>query len=104
LAAFLFHAETVGLPMTDDEHYPFLLEIAAETINTVLGHSTVDLAEESNNVILSAPVVIEEARRLHRPKGASFAAISLTTSRGILDMNFIVPKHLFDNKLNIVAC
>ena len=99
LAAFLLEVETAGLPMTEDERPQFLLDTVAETINIVLGHSTADLTEAGNPVVLSAPVVLEDGGRLHRPKGAIFTCVTHQTAHGQLDVDFILPRYLFDDNL-----
>lgn len=80
----------------------FLRETAAETTNFILGHATADLAEEGNDVTLSPPVIINEGRRIYRPKKAMFASIELSTVYGIVDIDFIGPMELFDQRLNVL--
>jgi CheY-specific phosphatase CheX len=101
LAKYLTEIETRGLEITDDARQQFLLEAVAETINIVLGHCTSDLAENGNVVTLSPPVVVHmrEESQIYWPKGASFATTGFVTDRGILDVDFIVPNHLFDKEL-----
>ena len=99
LAAFLLEVETAGLSLTEDERPQFLLDTVAETINIVLGHSTADLTEAGNPVVLSAPMVLEDGGRLHRPKGAVFTCVSHQTAHGQLDVDFFLPIHLFNDNL-----
>ncbi len=94
---------TAGLEVLPDERELFLRETAAETMNFILGHATADLAEENNDMRLSPPTVIDEEKNILRPKKAIFTSIEMATSHGILDINFIGPSDLFDQKLNIVG-
>jgi CheY-specific phosphatase CheX len=94
---------TLHLNIAPHEYELFLRETAAEMVNIVLGHATADLAEEGNDVTLSPPVVLEGGRRIHRPKKAMFATLELSTIYGILDIYFIGPPELFDQRLNILS-
>jgi CheY-specific phosphatase CheX len=94
---------TGNLEITADERELFLRETAAETVNFILGHATADLAETNNHVTLSPPVVLEGGRCIHRPKKAMFATIEMSTIHGILDIYFIGPSELFDQRLNILS-
>lgn len=94
---------TAGLEVLPDERELFLRETAAETMNFILGHATADLAEENNDMRLSPPTVIDEEKNILRPKKAIFTSIEMATSHGIIDINFIGPSDLFDQKLNIVG-
>lgn len=99
----IYEISTAGLGIGPDERELFLREAAAETVNSILGHATADLAEAGNDVTLSPPVVLEEGRRIHRPKKAMFATLRIQTNFGILDIYFIGPSELFDQKLNLVS-
>lgn len=91
-----------SIEVAPSERDLFLRETAAETANFILGHATADLAEDGNDVTLSPPVVISEGRRILRPKKAMFATIELSTSYGIVDLDFIGPMELFDRHLNVL--
>ncbi len=94
---------TATLNVLPEERELFLRETAAETMNFILGHATADLAEEGNDMRLSPPVVIDEEKNILRPKKAIFTSIEMATSHGTLDINFIGPSDLFDQKLNILG-
>jgi CheY-specific phosphatase CheX len=91
---------TCNLDVDPDEREQFLSEIAAETANLIVGHATADLAEEGNDVLLTPPVIICGGRRIHRPRNAMFASVALATDSGSVDVGFIGPAELFDQKLN----
>jgi len=99
LAQYLLETETQGLGISDEERPQYQMDTLAETLNVVLGHSTADLAQRGNAVVLSAPVVLEDGGKMRRPKGAYFTRVTLSTAHGVLDVNFITPKHLFGDKL-----
>lgn len=93
---------TRGFAVAPHERELFLRETAAETANFILGHATADLAEEGSHVTLSPPVIIAADRRIHRPKKAMFATLELTTTFGIIDIDFIGPPEMFDQHLNVL--
>ncbi len=99
----IYEVSTAGLNIAPHERTLFLRETAAETVNSILGHATADIAEAGNDVTLSAPVVLEEGRRIHRPKKAMFATLRILTNFGILDIYFIGPSEMFDPRLNVVS-
>ena len=99
----MFTVATAGLDIAEDERETFMREVAAETINVVLGHSTADLSTYGNNVTLSPPVLIEDASKVHKPRGAYFTTVTITTGSGSFDIDFIAPKHLFKASLNEAA-
>jgi CheY-specific phosphatase CheX len=100
LATYLFEIETAAICIPEQERQLYMRETTAETINIVLGHATADLAGAGNMLVLSAPVVIAEGGRLHRPKGAFFTRMTLQTAHGVLDVDFITPRHLFGDDLH----
>jgi CheY-specific phosphatase CheX len=103
LAEHLLDVEMAGIDIASEERPHYLLEVAAETINIVLGHCTADLAEAGNVVMLSAPVVLDDGGKLRRPAGALFTRVSQETEHGMLDIDFITPRHLFGELSNPTA-
>ncbi|MBV1776342.1 chemotaxis protein CheX [Burkholderiaceae bacterium DAT-1] len=77
-------------------------EAALEIVNIVAGHCTEDWQSDADIIPLSPPVVIEQARSIHRPHAARFACIALETAHGHFDINFIGPADLFDDDLNYI--
>ncbi len=102
LLEHLYQVATAHLDIAPHEQAIFLRETASETVNFILGHATADFARDGSDVTLSPPVVLEGGRRIHRPNKAMFAALELSTNYGILDVYFIGPPELFDQKLNIL--
>ena len=94
---------TAKLNVLPEERELFLRETAAEIVNFILGHATADLAEEGNDMKLSPPIVLDEEKNILRPKKAIFTSIEMATAHGILDINFVGPSELFDQKLNILG-
>ena len=94
---------TANLTIAPHEGELFLRETAGETVNFILGHATADLAEEGNDMKLSPPIVLDEEKNILRPKKAIFTSIEMATAHGILDINFVGPSELFDQRLNILG-
>ncbi len=101
LADHLLAIETEGLDIPADEKDFYRLDMIAETVNIVLGHCTKSLAKLGYPVGLSPPIVLEDAGKLRRPKGAVFSSISHNTSYGVLDVIFITPPDLYGENLSI---
>ena len=91
---------TAGLDIPEGEEHLYLRETAAETANTILGLCTTDLGGHENPIPLSPPVIIEDARSIHRPRMAVFATMEARTERGALTVSVVGPHDLFDDYLN----
>ncbi len=102
LAEYLFHVATEGMALSEQERDTFARDAVGDAVNIILGQSTADLAEAGNDMVLSPPIIIEGRRSVFRPKTATFASMSLVTNHGVVDLDFVGPKELFDNKLNVL--
>lgn len=91
LLRHIFEQETAGLNLKDEECRAFMLDTAAETINTILGLSMRTFAARNRPIDLSAPIVIEQGQRLRRSRDAIFARSVLETERGNLEIFFFMP-------------
>ncbi len=100
LVVGLFEGMAEGLELDGEDIDLYKEECAAEAINIVLGLSTADLQSEDITISLSPPVVLDNARWIHRHKNAHFACMRLTTDRGFLDVNVVGPRDLFDERMN----
>ena len=96
----LFLRVTADLGVPPDEEDLYRRETAAEIVNTILGLCTTDFQNIEESIALSPPVIIEDARCIHRPKNAVFANMRIRTERGIVSVSFVGPRDLFDDHLN----
>jgi CheY-specific phosphatase CheX len=96
----LFVRVTDGIEVPPGETELYRRETAAEIVNTILGLCTSDLQNIEESIALSPPVVIEDARCIHRPKNAVFANMRIRTEKGIVSVGFVGPRELFDDHLN----
>lgn len=93
---------TADIEVPEGEEHQYRCEAAAETVNTILGHCTADLQNPDYRITLTPPVVLEEAKRLHRTKDAMFHCRRMETDFGVIDINFIGPRELFTVDLDYV--
>jgi len=93
---------TEGLTFPDEERDLYLEDAAAEVVNIIAGHCTIDLADPDVIISLSPPVIVNEAKSIRRPNKGVFACLCLETKFGFVDINFIGPREIFDERLNYV--
>lgn len=96
----LYHRVTADIEVPPGEEDLYKRETAAEIVNTILGLCTCDFQNIEESIALSPPVIIEDARCIHRPKNAVFASMRIRTEKGIVSVSFIGPRELFDDHLN----
>jgi CheY-specific phosphatase CheX len=87
----------------EDERDLYLEEAATEILNTIVGNATADFNQTGPAIRLSPPIVVTEARKVLRHKGAQFFSTRLQTAYGVLDIHCIGPKELFDEQLNYIS-
>ncbi|MBI5165077.1 MAG: chemotaxis protein CheX [Magnetospirillum sp.] len=109
LIAFSFEKDLVevmfariadGLDVPEDETQLHVRDAVAEIVNTILGLCTSDFQHIEKSITLSPPVVIEDARSVHRPKDAVFASMRIRTDTGYVSVGLVGPRDLFDAWLN----
>ena len=91
-----------GIDIPEEERDFYLQDTAAEMVNIVAGHCTIDLENPDQIISLSPPVIVNEAKSIRRPNQAVFACLCLNTDFGQVDIDFIGPGELFDEKLNFL--
>lgn len=91
---------TEGLDIAEAEREAYRRDAAAETVNTILGACTADFQSLEKSITLSPPVIVEDARRIHRPKNAVFASMRLCTDKGHVGIGLVGPREMFDEHLN----
>jgi len=94
---------TNGIDIADYGREFYLKETAAEIVNTIIGLCMGDFHDGNELITLSPPAIIEEARSIRRPRNAVFSCIALKSGSSGLEINFVGPRHLFDERLNVVA-
>ena len=77
-------------------------ETAAEIVNILVGHCTIDFQKPDMLISLTPPVIVERPRSIQRPAGAVFKRLALRTEFGPLDINFVGPGELLDEQLQYV--
>lgn len=93
---------TSDLVVPPEQKGLYARETAAEIVNIVMGHCTIDLQSLDGAITLSPPVIIEKAKSIRRPKNAVFANLRIETEFGCADINFVGPRGLFDEYLNYI--
>lgn len=91
---------TADIDVPDGDEALYRRETAAEIVNTILGHCTGDFHDIEQSIALSPPVIVEDARYIHRPKSAVFASMRVRTAQGIVTVSLVGPRELFDDHLN----
>jgi CheY-specific phosphatase CheX len=89
---------TIGIRVEEGEHDIMVRETAADVVNEVVGLSTVDLGEFASLVSMSSPVVISGARQVAVPAEALVCTAALQSHSGRLDVWFVRPMTLFDER------
>jgi len=99
----IYQRVTADIGVPEGEEALYIRETAAEIVNTILGLCTADFQNLDQTIALSPPVILEDARCIHRPKNAVFASMRVRTERGVVTMSFVGPRDLFDEYLNYQA-
>jgi CheY-specific phosphatase CheX len=94
---------THGIDISDHGRDFYLKETAAEIVNTIVGLCMGDFHDGTELITLSPPAIIDQARSIRRPRHAVFSCVTLKSASGSVDINFVGPRHLFDERLNPVA-
>jgi CheY-specific phosphatase CheX len=103
LIEFISKSLTSDIFVDDDERDLYMRETASEVINMIIGNSTADLATGTDMITLSPPVVIAGAKSVFRARGAKFFSVNMFSAQGNLDIDFVGPQELFDEKLNYIG-
>ena len=94
---------TADLEISPDEEVLYVQETAADIVNIIVGNCTADLSRRPEPVSLSPPVVMVGARTISGSPGATAAALTLRLAEGRLDLAFVGPKVMFDERLNFLG-
>ena len=99
----IYQRFTADIGVPEGEEALYRRETAAEIVNTVLGQCTGDFRGIEQSIALSPPVIMEDARCIHRPKSAVFASMRVRTVQGVVTVSLVGPRELFDDHLNYQA-
>lgn len=91
---------TAELQVPPHEEELYIRETASDIVNVIVGNCTAELATRGETVRLSPPVLVEGARRIQGRPEATVAILTTTFAEGVLDIAFVGPKSLFDERLN----
>ncbi|SCA55542.1 hypothetical protein MTBPR1_100183 [Candidatus Terasakiella magnetica] len=103
LIAHLTKMFTADIDIEDEEFELYIRETAGEAVNTIVGHSTAELAPPRHVISLTPPETIYGKKKVLGGEFSKFFSVTLTTEFGIMDIDFILPKESFDNKLNFIG-
>lgn len=92
----IYHNMTTGLGIENHEVETYRKAAAGDVINTVLGHSTIDLLRFDNNGIsITPPRILKDARAIQSMKCKMFYAQSLNTPLGGIMISLVGSEELF---------
>lgn len=83
------------LEIAPGEEQKFLYGTLAETANVIVGNAVPGEMSAALHATMTPPVILEAATRIHHVEGASFAAVSLSTGEGHVDIYLVWPQKLF---------
>jgi len=100
LARAITKRYTAELSISPNEEDLYMHETASDVVNVIVGNCTTELAGRSETVTLSPPVLALGARTIQGMPQTAIAALELRFAEGTLDIAFVGPKLMFDEKLN----
>lgn len=85
-----------GLDVEDNEIDMYRNAAAGDVINTVLGHSTIDLQKlDGNGISITPPTIVEDVKTIQEMQYTMFYAQSLITPLGKLTISLVGSDELF---------
>ena len=92
----IYHVMTDGLGIEDDEIETYRKAAAGDVINTVLGHSTIDLLKlDKNGISITPPRILNDVKTIQAMKYKMFYAQSLDTPLGGITIGLVGSQELF---------
>lgn len=99
----LFERMAADFDIAPDKIEIYREAAAGEAVNTILGHSTIDLQSTNGSAIsMTPPVILDRVKTIRRMKNAMFYTRSLDTDFGRMDISLVGPQELFDIRLDYV--
>ena len=99
----LMRRYTADLGVAPDEEDLYIQETASDIVNVIVGNCTAELSKRREPVSLSPPVLMLGARTLSGRPGTTVATLTLQFQEGLLDLAFVGPKVMFDERLNFLG-
>jgi CheY-specific phosphatase CheX len=94
----IYHEMTDGLGIEDDEIEMYRKAAAGDVINTVLGHSTIDLQKlDGNGISITPPRILADVKAIHEMAYTMFYAQSLNTPLGKITISLLGSDELFSD-------
>jgi CheY-specific phosphatase CheX len=94
---------TAGLSIGPGEEELYARETASDIVNVIVGNSTADLAQRGELISLSPPVLTVGAHTIQGRRETTIAVLTLRFPEGVLDIAFVGPSTLFDERLNYLG-
>lgn len=94
---------TADLSIAPAEEALYVHETAADIVNVIVGNCTAELDRRREPICLSPPVLMLGARTIAGSPGATVAALTLEFDQGPLDLAFVGPRVMFDERLNFLG-
>jgi chemotaxis protein CheY-P-specific phosphatase CheC len=99
----IYHDMTDGLGIEDDEIETYRKAAAGDVINTVLGHSTIDLLKlDKNGISITPPRILNDVKTIQIMKYKMFYAQSLDTPLGGMTISLVGSQALFSEIFCVV--
>ncbi|MGD2134105.1 MAG: chemotaxis protein CheX [Maricaulaceae bacterium] len=100
LIRMIMRRYTAELTVAPEDEDLYVRETASDIVNVIVGNCTADLATRGGTITLSPPVLVEGARTIKGRPEATVAVHTIAFDDGELDIAFVGPKALFDERLN----
>jgi len=100
LVDVLYDRLTANIDVPAGEEALYRRETVTEIVNIIIGNCTADFSTDGERISMSPPILLEEAKHIHRIKDAIFDSILLVTAHGCFDINLVGPREIFDAHLN----
>jgi len=94
---------TAGITIAPGEEALYVQETAADIVNVIVGNCTAELNRRREPISLSPPVLMTGARTIAGSPGTTVTALTLQFDEGLLDVAFVGPKVMFDERLNFLG-
>jgi len=93
---------TSDIQVPADQREIYRRESAAEIVNIIAGHCTMDMQHSDSVVALSPPVIIDEAKSIQLPRNAVFNSLSISTENGNIDISLVGFNKVLGTQLNLM--
>jgi CheY-specific phosphatase CheX len=103
LINILYQRMTEDIGVQPDEVEMYREAAAGELVNTIVGHSTMDLQHlDHQGISMTPPIILDRAKTIRRMKNSMFYTQGLNTIFGRMNISLVGPRELFDTNLDYV--